>query len=192
MSDAHTDDRAKQQSRAIAQSLTRAGIGRAYHPRTLATAPQGSTLATWVRDEGRVDVARGKGVTFVGRGAESMDLAILTARGLHLLGIAALVTSLRKLVLMLDSRRVASEEHEALRTVPALVVTDFIQTYGGKPECPLTGWQVQDVEALLLDRLADNLAVFVHCDRVPGSEGWWSANLVQRLQMANRQIGVAS
>lgn len=182
---------AQQRRDGVAESLTRAGIGRAYHGRKLADlGKRGEVLSAWLAAGAWEEVRRGSGWSIAGAGSLCYDTAMILARGLHLNRVPVRVLSLRRLVRALE-RDADAAEKEALADVPVLMVTDFTQTYGNKPECPLTGWQVQDVEDFLTTRLSDNRAVFTQSDRRLALANWWSQSLVQRLHERNREMEVA-
>jgi hypothetical protein len=181
---------AEQRRKGVVASLENAGIGRSYHNRTLGEFPKHTALMEWVRSgNAKTDVRAGKARTFIGEGAVAYDMAMLTARGLHLSGAPSFVVSLRRLVKWLEVRGEV-EGLENARTAEALFVTDFYQVYD-KGECPLTGWQLQDVEAFLGDRLNDARAVFLHTAKPLAKTGWWSGNFVQRVSRMNVDVEAA-
>jgi hypothetical protein len=181
----------EQRRRGVALSLENAGIGRAYHSRSLGEATGGaiSGLPTWIKSgEAATEVRAGKGVTFIGDGAAAYDLAILTARGLHVTGVSSFAVPLRRLVKWLDVKG-GTDMLEAANQSEALFVLDFYQCYD-KGECPLTGWQLQDVEVFLGERIDNDRAVFLHSAKALDKAGWWSSNLLKRVARRNRQIEV--
>lgn len=181
---------AEQRRKGVIASLENAGIGRSYHNRTLQEFPKNQAVADWIKGgEARKDVRAGKGRNFVGEGAASYDMAMLTARGLHLSGVSAFVVPLRRLVKWLEVRGGDFEALENARSAEALFVVDFYQVYD-KGDCPLTGWQLQDVETFLGERLDDTRAVFLHLAKPLAKAGWWSGNFVKRVSRMNQDVEV--
>jgi hypothetical protein len=182
---------AEQRRRGVALSLDAAGIGRAYHTTSLAEVPGGVEIADWIKSrKARADVSAGRGLTFVGAGAPAYDLATLTARGLHLTGVASFVVPLRRLVKWLDVRG-GTEALDAASQAEALFVLDFYQWYD-KGECPLLGSQLQDVEVFLGDRLAGGRSVFLHSMKPLSQATWWSGSFLQRVARQNTVVEVKS
>lgn len=172
----------------VQQSLLRAGIGRAFHRRSLTELPRGEQLAAWVRTEAKADLAAGRGWTVQGTGIGAYDHVVLLARAMHLSGMGVRVVPLRKLLKLIE---VEAEDAEELAAAPALFVTDFVQHYG-RGECPLSGLQLMDVETFLTARLDDGRPFFPQVSRPVEQAGWWSPSLAQRLLGLNRVLQVAA
>jgi hypothetical protein len=180
---------AEQRRKGIVLSLENAGIGRAYHSRSLTEYPK-TGVGDWIKSgQGKTDVRSGKGRNFIGGGSAAYDLAMLTARGLHLSGVASYIVPLRRLVKWLEAKTEV-EAMENARASEALFVVDFYQCYD-KGDCPLTGWQLQDVEVFLGERIDNNRAIFLHSAKPLAKAGWWSGNLVKRVARVNDDVEVA-
>jgi hypothetical protein len=175
----------KETNDAIASSLLAAGVGTAYHKRNL-TMVNPSSLADWARGPARGETAEGIGRTLVGSDT-AYDAAMILARGLHVQGIPSFITSLRRLVVWIEHD---APELSKIESARAFFVTGFQQTYD-KGECPLKGYQIQDVEALLLERMDNNLCVFLHVDKPLGRDSWWSDNLVRRIGRVNQTVVIS-
>jgi hypothetical protein len=172
----------------IAHSLISAGIGRAYHKRSISEVPNGQFFRQWVGEHARDEVSSGRGITIAGSGTNARDAFLLLARAVHLYGLKARVVPLRRLVAQIVHGGELVEQFEECR---ALFVTDFFQTYPGNP-VPLTGREVQEVEQFLTDRLDDMHSVFVHVAKpMVGPDVWWSPTFVQRLSGLNRLVEIA-
>jgi hypothetical protein len=180
------DSHQRQQSDAIAASLTIAGIGRAYHKRTLAELADGAMLKTWLTEHARDEIGSGKGWTVTGPGAAAYDATVLLARAIHLSGRKVRLTTLRRLTVQVMEQGDLLDDYT---TCQCLVVTEFFQHYPGNP-LPLTGREVQAVESFLLERLDDMGAVCVQSAKKLGNDTWWSPALIQRLNGLNRTLEV--
>jgi hypothetical protein len=174
----------------VAASLTEAGIGAAYHKRTLDDLPNGAgpNVRKWVEECAREEMRAGTGWTVIGSGAVSRDAIMLIARAVHLSGFTARVLPLRRLVAQVMTNGDLLAELEAC---DALCVLDFFQVYPGQTVVPLTGREMQEVEAFLLERLDNARAIFVQTAKPLGGDTWWSLPLVQRLHSLNRTLDVA-
>lgn len=174
MTGSHTEEKA----RAVWDSLTRAGIGRTYHRRSIAEVGS-EALDEWVRSP-LASLRQGEGWTFIGT-TEAYDAALLTARGLHIHGHGALVLPLHRLARWVDT------EHELDRVynVKSLFVTGFYETVHTPP---LTGWQVQGIEEVLEERLDANRSVFIQMEKPFDAEAWWTPRLRERLDNINRSL----
>lgn len=174
MSTAHAEQKAK----AIWDSLTRAGIGRAYHRRSIAEvgAP---TLHDWVQSPFE-SLRAGEGWTFIGTGA-AYDAALLTARGLHIQGQGALVLPLHRLARWVDT----DHELDKVFAARALFITGFYETVHAPP---LTGWQVQGIEEVLNERMDDSGSVFLQMEKPFDADTWWTQRLRERLSDTNRSL----
>lgn len=178
----------RQAHEGIGQSLLAAGIGRAYHQRTVAEVPHGDFFRQWITEHARDEVNAGRGITIVGASATARDAFVLLARGVHLSGMKVRLVPLRRLIAQIVHEGELLEQFEECR---ALFVSEFFQTYPGNP-VPLTGREVQEVEQFLSDRLDNMASVFVHAAKpMTGSDLWWSPTMVQRLGSLNRTVEVA-
>ena len=169
-------DHQDQQLKAVTTSLINAGVGTAFHKRHLGDVapalvePAKGPLLTTARE--------GRGITLVGRD-RAYDGAVLLARAMHLQGVGSLVVPLRRLVKWLEHD---TEDATRAANVSALFVTNF---FDHAVDCPLTGWQLQDVETLFNDRIDNSLANFPQVTCILGRGGWWSDTLVRRLARLN-------
>lgn len=180
------DNHKEQINSKISDSLTAAGVGRAYHHRQLSELRDGELLKTWLFQTGRTDVRTGKGWTIIGKGSAAYDTSVLLGRALHLKGLKTRIVPLRKLVSQLTM-----EDDADYVDCDVLVVLDFVQVYRGN-SAPLTGKEVQVTEQFLNARLDNYQAVFVHsCTDLDSEISWWSPTLVKRISDANRVVNVA-
>lgn len=178
----------KQINDKIAESLVLAGIGRAYHQRTLSDVSGGVVLQALIADgTARSEVQEGRGWNIIGLHSTAYDAAILLARGLHLSGLKARVASLTRL---LNQIKEGGDLLPEYADCSVLMVTNFYQTYPGNP-VPLEGYEVRAVETFLQERLDDRRAVFVHSAKPLAESVWWSPVLLGRLSGLNRTLVVA-
>lgn len=163
-------------------ALAEAGIGRAYADRSLDDAGEtGPALKAWMIAN-RTRVMEGHGFDFRGAGAKSVDLVMLTARGLLQMGLTTRVLPLVKL-----PRLLAADGGEAeLRAVRHLVIRDFETDR----ENPLRAYEVAMIEALIEDRIADARAVSV-VRRAPQPIGWWSLTTEDLIEANGRVVEIA-
>lgn len=182
-----SEQQRKETDRLVRQSLIEAGIGRAYHDRTLSDlGDHGVTAKEWLDTVGKSDVRSGRGWNIIGATARAYDTTMVLARGVHLKGIDTRIVSLRRLIgqIMNDGDLLPE-----LYSTRALFVLDFIQVYPGNDN-PMTGREVQEVESFLLERLDANEAVFLHAAVPLTTATWWSASFLQRVAETNRLLEV--
>lgn len=153
----------------VVESLNNAGIGSAYHRRSLKEVSQ--ALADIAKTELRIGAQEGRGLFFVGS-LRAADATILAARALHLQGIRCCVVRLTRLIDWLDNN---ADNLTQAEDADALFVLDFQDTH----ERPFTGWQARKVETLISDRLDQGGAFFAQGTRtLEGVGGWWSETFV--------------
>lgn len=184
-----TESQQRERQKAIAGSLSDAGIGRAFHSRTLSELSRGAALKAWVESEARTDIPAGKAWNIVGPTAEARDTMILLARGMHLSGYGCRVVPLRRLVAQIVHNGDLMPE---ITGCMVLCVVDFVQVYPGQTTPPLTGHEVQITEAFLHERLDEQQAVCVHASSPITGVSWWSPPLVQRLHTLNQTLDLST
>ena len=83
----------------IAASLMNAGVGKAFHQRTLSTlGSNGEALLQWSKEVSKKELAMGHGWNIVGPSANAYATFIVLARAVHLGGCMVRVVPLRRLV----------------------------------------------------------------------------------------------
>ncbi|WP_349621563.1 hypothetical protein [Azospirillum argentinense] len=170
----------------LRDSLRRAGIGRAYHDRSLTEIPAAAPLVEWLRGPFKQDLYEGRGWTVIGDGLPAKDAAMLLSRSVHLMGQQVRVVPLVRLISEVARPGDLMSEIQQAR---CLVLTDVFQQYG-TGDCPYTGWQVASAEAFLGDWLDDQKPLLVHAaKRLAGT--WWSASFAASLARANTTIEIA-
>jgi hypothetical protein len=174
---------ASQKAAALWESLSAAGIGRAYHRRSLYEVGH-DDLTLWAQTPS-LSIPGGRGWTLIGDD-KAYDALMLLARACHIQGYRAFVLTLRQLVKRLEHDTGMEEVHAA----QVLCITGFYDVYQGT-DAPLRGWQVQDVESLLLDRLDNGGSICVQSARPLRGDGvWWSNTLLRRLKAVNREATI--
>ncbi|QIG76111.1 hypothetical protein EVC24_090 [Rhizobium phage RHph_I4] len=162
-------------------SLNRAGIGAAYHDKSLMTdfGPEGIFLASWVQDS-RAKVRAGHSVMMTG--LRSRELMMMVARGFHLNQMGVYVTPLVRIGQVLFD----AETREQVKENEILVITGFQQ----EGECPLKSSLLYETEHLINDRSDRGKTTFVTVpigdERQPFDPEsfetwWWSMELVDTI-----------
>ena len=174
-------DHAFQKKASIADSLIKAGIGSAFHSRSLTEFDP--ALVEWVNEK-RALASEGKGLSLIGD-YNAYQATILLARAMHLKGYHSLVVPLRTLVKWLDYD---AEELGQVASVRALFITRFYDVHPGAKESPMKPWEVQNVEDLIFGRLDNQKAVFTQSSLQIVKESWWTSGMVDRLVQVNEKI----
>lgn len=164
--------------KAINESLTRAGIGSAYHNVSLSSIPNGQTLIDWIieqkklKKEGLQEGLDGKGWNIVGSSLAAREATILLARGAHLSGFGAYVTSLLSLdkVLKVGDH----DELELIEERDVLAIVDFDVLYGKTAMLDEDFYTRRRVENLLKRRWDKKKSNFLRFNFLPQDcrEGW--------------------
>lgn len=165
----------------VRASLSRAGIGAAYHGLSLKDKGEdGKALieglfSDRVRREIRME---GRPVIFSGIRHDGLELVKLVARGYHVNGVGCRVVPLVRLRGLLANL----DEREYIEGCKVLVIQNF-QTE--KPDCPLTPYATEEVAAYIRERLEGNQSVWLHCPTrfqegpsylpVTSILSWWNA-----------------
>lgn len=170
----------EQKQRALADSLRSAGIGSAYHRRSLTEKEFPPALFDWVSSP-QEHIAAGRGWTFTG-GPASYDAAMLMARGLHIQGLGSLVVPSSRLASWV---RADAPDLDRVMEVRALVVTGFYEDYH---EPPMQGWVAAGVEEVLTARLDENRTVMLQMGKTFDSDCWWTRNFVSMVTARNRSL----
>lgn len=174
-------DHARQKKESINDSLTKAGIGSAFHSRSLTEFDP--VLVEWVNNS-RALVSEGQGLSLIGD-YNAYQATILLARAMHLKGYHSLVVPLRTLVKWLEYD---AEELKQVMSVRALFITRFYDMHPGAKEPPMKPWEVQDVEGLIFERMDNSKAVFTQSGLQIVKESWWTPAMVDRLLSVNKKI----
>lgn len=169
----------------IAETLTKAGVGRLYHDKHLAQfGPTGESLAAWITGgEAKEELSQGLGLCLHGPSLVARELAIVAAKGLILTGRDAQVVTLSAL-----SRMLGGSLPEDVEACEALFVLDFFVT--GYEACPLTPSQRHVVEDYILERYDNGNSVSVHTMALPDSMKWWTPLFVKRVSSQTKLISV--
>jgi hypothetical protein len=162
-------------------SLSRAGIGAAYHEKSLLTdfGPEGIQLAGWVQSS-RDRVKSGHSVMMTG--IRSRELMMMVARGFHLNKLGVYVTPLVRIGSVLFDAAIREQVAEN----DILVILGFQQ----EGDCPLKSNLVYETEHLINDRSDRGKTTFVTIplgdekqafDPESFERWWWSMELVDTL-----------
>jgi hypothetical protein len=164
----------EQQVAGVRESLTNAGIGPAYHYKTLQeVAPD---LVDLVGGPIRDAAKDGRGMVLVG-GVQAYDETILIARALHLQGVRSLVTHLSRLI-----RWSEFDGDEIARVGEAQAL--FVLKFTSPGECPFTRRECRIIEDLIEARIDNGQAFFAQVGCTLKGSGWWSDEFVERVSRA--------
>lgn len=157
----------------VRKSLTDAGIGSTLHDKSLADAgPEGLGLLDWLKSEGGSAIKQeGRNVILEGF---SRTPAKLLARGLHINGVGVRVLNLTSFV---NIRKYGGEKWEDILDCRSL----FILPAQTERPCPLTPWQMEDVEYFLKRRMDQCKSVVLCMDKKQPVEPWWSDGFIEDL-----------
>lgn len=166
----------------IASSLSRAGIGRAFHQRRLDEfGAHGVMLRDWVSSEGfRIEIAAGQGYTLVGD-VLAYDLTVVLARACHLKKVKCRVVQLSRLAEMIqdgDTGHVDEAE--------ALFITRFYDPQYAAP--PMEPWLAVRLETFLMEWVEGEQPLVLHTAAPLRGCPWWSRLLISRLANKNREM----
>lgn len=162
-------------------SLNRAGIGAAYHEKSLRSdfGPEGERLADWAIANKRA-VLGGKSLMMTG--IRSRELMFMLARAFHLNGVGVYVTPLVRIGGVIFDELIK----EQVRDIDVLVILGFQQ----EGEAPLKSSLIYETEHLINDRSDRGKPTFVTIPlgdeaRPFDPEGfdnwWWTIELVDTL-----------
>lgn len=170
--------------RGQADAMTRAGIGRAWHTRTLDTVDGGGDMKQRLLDGALFrSMEEGRGLTFYGE-PRHYPLFVLLARGMMFSGVNVRVTTPLDIVEAFEER--FEQEIEEYRTVRALFLWNFVQE---DEEIPFNRFQRARVERLIQARIENLRPTFVFCAGLGASlTDWWSKFTAQRLHELNEQV----
>lgn len=147
----------------IHESLSRAGIGKAYHKRTVTELPGGENLACLVKGEFRTHVAGGGNLIVEGMSPDSLSATILIARGFHLLGLGCMVVSTSELARQLSNPRGMDEEFEhRLARMKCLVLYRFYTPDPADDGKPYTSRTLSILEDFLVDLNMQGTGLLLH------------------------------
>jgi hypothetical protein len=157
----------------LKESLTNAGIGAAYHRKTLCeTAPDLFGQITTLID----DANNGKGIIFTGE-TRAYDETVVTARALQLSGVPCFITHLTRLLCWIE---VDADQLHRLDEVQAL----FLLRFSAEGESPFTNYQRQRIEDFLEARIDSGHAFFAQVSGTLRGSRWWSEGFVKRILSA--------
>lgn len=162
-------------------SLNRAGIGAAYHDKSLRKdfGPEGIKLADWAVAN-KKSVLDGKSVMMTG--IRCRELMFMLARAYHLNGLGVYVTPLVRVGSVLFDAAI----REQVSDIDILVILGFQQ----EGECPLKSNMIYETEHLINDRSDRGKPTFITVplgdeqrafDPEAFDKWWWTIELVDTL-----------
>jgi hypothetical protein len=163
----------EQQVAGLCEGLSAAGIGSAYHRRTLReTAPDLfeniDNVATSIDD--------GSGIIFVG-GARAYDEIMVVARALFMKHIPVMVVRLLTL-----ARWIVDDYEDLHKAVSAQGL--FVLGFADTSDCPLTYRERRLIEEFVSDRIDNGGAFSAQASGTLKGSGWWSDEFVERISRA--------
>jgi len=172
-------EHAKQTKDGIFASLRAAGFKPRFFERSLSSHEHrlSADLIEWVNGASTLDTV--SGLTFVGGNAME-DLAILTARALHVTG-----RSMRQLSMIRLHDMLSNMDRLDAFTGPAngLLLLQAGPMHQREDQC-FSHFDIRRIEDFLSDWLMDERRLIVHSP-CPLAQGWFSGNLLQRVAMVN-------
>ena len=190
---AHTAEQQALRDAAIAESLTRAGLGQVFQKkgRSLKELGKPGEAITRIMDEAgfRANVLAGRGFNLQCRSHKSFDAAYLLTRALCLTKLRVRVVGLIDLARYLDDpekdwTRTRFEDFDALQ---ALVIPRFYEP----KYMPLPPLKVQAMEWWLAQRMDDGLSVSVQYQGDLTKQDIWQPYLVGKLEERNEKVELA-
>jgi hypothetical protein len=176
MSEALSPENKRAISEGLMLSLIDAGIGKTFHQRSLTETPLGESIRQWLVTEGRTTMQAGCGLSVLG--FNTRDTFILAARACHLSGIPVQVSSVSRLIALIDDD---AETLAKARDCAALFVTSFFDP-GKDRSCPYSGWQVRRLLDLFHLRMDNQRSVCLHLSLpVEQSIEWYGDDFLQRV-----------
>lgn len=172
------------------KSLLKAGVGAAYLDRNLASTASGEDAVNWMRSTGYEGIIKGKTLAVETQMADGIDVLTLLARVIHLKGTGIRLTTLGNLVRLVETRY-----YEALGEMfmpSVLFVTRFFETPSQPTRTPTTYYQGQQIEDMLLERLAGGRANILHVAN-PGKHKvdlrhWWNEQFIDATGIKERLV----
>jgi hypothetical protein len=174
----------KQTDDGIIRSLNKAGIRHRYHRTMLADSQHkdAARILEWVNGASKEDMS--KGWTFIG-GNDVEDLAIITARGLHLTGRPCFVMTLLRFCSYMNED--ASYLEERLGEVSTLLITHA--TPVKENDDVFTRRELRQLQERMNEWMDDGNRLLIH-GKLQLNSGWYSAEFLQRVAQVNENLGV--
>ncbi len=178
----------------IAESLFRAGLGQAYHPKSRSLKELGEAGAALIAlldaPDFRAGIGRGQGFNLQCRTHKSFDSAYLLTRAMRLSKVDVRVAGLIDLLAYHDAppeKDWARTRFQDFEAAQALVIPRF---YEAKFQ-PLPGPKVQQLEWWLTQRMDDGLSVSVQYQGDLAKQEVWSPYFVEMLSKRNEKVELA-
>ena len=162
----------------VRTSLSRAGIGRAYHARSLAEFPDTHPTRAFFRRISPADIRAGRGFVLLGANPLDYDAFVLSARLLHLNGVGVGLVNMTDLI----DHITRVDRDKRIERATALFVKGFYAPQRGIP-APYDPREMRRVQHFLDDRLDEGYPVFLQAAEplTPQQPGWWREDFVARL-----------
>lgn len=173
----------------VRSSLSRAGIGRIYHDRTLDSLGEAHPVATWFKRMNPVSIRSGSGFVLVGASPAAYDAFLLAARRLHLNGVGVGVVHMSDLI----EHITRVDHHERIERAAALFIKGFYTPTRGQP-APYEPRELRRISHFLDDRIEERVPLFLQATAPlsPQQAGWWSEDFIGRVQRASESLEVRS
>lgn len=186
-----TEQERQQMRDQVARSLSRVGVGKAYHARKLSEFGKPGEEMKAFQDESaafKAYIENGKGWTIKGNNpAKAYDFAVVAARSFHLMRFNTRVLSLVSIADYLSGayEHGSDSRFENFEAAQCLVIPRF---YEPLDSLPLTRAEFYKIENFLTQRIEAGYSLTVQYSGDLSKTKWWSDYFLDRLVSNSREI----